>query len=102
MDPKELLDIHPLLDDKVRLAIMATLLSHQEAVDFNSLLNKLDLTKGNLSSHIRKLETDGLIAVHKEFVDRKPRTSYTATNNGKAAFAKYLERIELLLSLASK
>lgn len=97
MKPSDLMSINPLLADRARLAIMANLSLAGGPVDFNTLLEELQLTKGNLSSHIRKLEEAGLVAVHKAFVDRKPRTTYVCTKEGKAEMRHYLGTIEALL-----
>jgi DNA-binding transcriptional ArsR family regulator len=95
--PADLMSLNPLLADRARLAIMANLSLAGGPVDFNTLLEELQLTKGNLSSHIRKLEEAELVAVHKEFIDRKPRTSYVCTMKGKAEMRRYLSTIEALL-----
>ena len=97
MKPIDLLSVNPLLADRARLAIMANLALAGGPVDFTTLLEELQLTKGNLSSHIRKLEEDGLVAVHKEFVDRKPRTTYVCTPRGKTEMRRYLSTVEALL-----
>jgi DNA-binding HxlR family transcriptional regulator len=98
MKPVDLLThTSPILADRVRLAIMATLAAAEEPVEFNALLNELQLTKGNLASHIRKLEQAGLLTVNKEFVDRKPRTSYRCTARGYRDLRSYLEQVEALL-----
>ena len=97
MKPADLLTINPLLADRARLAIMANLSLADGPVEFNTLLEELQLTKGNLSSHIRKLEEAGLVAVHKAFVDRKPRTTYMCTKEGKAEMRHYLSTVEALL-----
>lgn len=89
--------INPLLADRARLAIMANLALAGGSVDFNTLLEELQLTKGNLSSHIRKLEEAGLVAVDKKFVDRKPRTTYVCTKAGKTEIRHYLSTVEALL-----
>jgi DNA-binding transcriptional ArsR family regulator len=98
MDPKELLSIDPLLADRIRLAIMATLNVAEEPVDFASLLDDLDLTKGNLSTHMRKLEDGDLITIAKEFVGRKPRTTYSCTKKGRVEFKRYLDTIGVMIS----
>lgn len=101
MKPIELITgTHPLLADRVRLAIMATLVAATKPVDFNTLLEHLDLTKGNLSSHLRKLEDGGLIKVTKSFVDRKPKTTYRCTARGRHAIKQYVERVESILKEA--
>jgi DNA-binding transcriptional ArsR family regulator len=95
-----LLNVNPLLVDRIRLAIMANLALAGEPVDFNTLQVELDLTKGNLSSHISKLEDADLITVHKEFVGKKPRTTYVCTKKGKKELQVYLSAIEGLLKAA--
>lgn len=97
MKPADLMTINPLLADRARLAIMAKLALAGGSVDFNTLLEELQLTKGNLSSHIRKLEEAGLVAVDKKFVDRKPRTTYVCTKAGKTEMRHYLSTVEALL-----
>lgn len=90
-----------LLADRVRLAIMATLAAAAQPQDFNSLLESLQLTKGNLSAHSAKLEEAGLIEVKKEFVGKKPRTTYACTAKGKGELRAYLAQIESMLKLAT-
>ena len=97
MKPADLLNVNPLLADRVRLAIMANLALAGGPVDFNTLLEELDLTKGNLSTHLRKLEEAELIRVKKEFVGRKPRSTYVCTPRGKTEMRNYLSTIEALL-----
>jgi DNA-binding transcriptional ArsR family regulator len=92
-----LMNVNPLLVDRIRLAIMAHLALAGGPVDFTTLQEELDITKGNLSTHIRKLEEAQLITVHKEFVGRKPRTTYTCTITGKKEMLTYLAAIESLL-----
>ena len=79
MKSSGLLNVHPMLFDRVRLAIMAHLSFASRPVDFNALLDDLALTKGNLSTHMKKLEDQGLVKVEKKFVGRKPRTTYRCT-----------------------
>lgn len=97
MKTNDILKTHPLLSDRVRLAIMAALASVDTAIAFTELSERLELTRGNLSAHIRKLETEGLVKVEKEFRDRKPCTSYLCTELGREELRKYLEQIEILL-----
>ena len=75
---------------------MALLISVEEA-EFNFIRDKVNTTDGNLSVHIRKLEEAGYVSVKKEFIDRKPRTSYALTKNGKKAFEVYLNQLEKLV-----
>jgi len=66
-------------DNRVRLGIMSVLMVN-EWVDFNTLKTLLNLTDGNLASHIAALEKTGYIDVKKEFIGKKPRTTYNVTN----------------------
>jgi len=95
---KNFLNTNKLLNDKVRLAIMATLSTGDEALEFNHLLEKLELTKGNLSSHMRKLEEAGLVEIKKEFVGKKPKTTYLCTEEGKKECKEYLSALESLIT----
>jgi DNA-binding HxlR family transcriptional regulator len=83
-------------DSRVRLGIMATLVVN-EWVDFNHLKTLLSLTDGNLASHLTALEKAEYVTVRKEFVARKPRTSYQVTEAGKLAFTAHLNAIEGLI-----
>ena len=65
--------------------------------DFNSLKELLDITDGNLASHLKGLEKEGYIEVHKSFLGRKPNTNYAATPAGKKAFEDHLDALELLI-----
>jgi DNA-binding MarR family transcriptional regulator len=92
-------DIGKLDDDihgRVRLGIMAYL-ADAEVADFTELKTLLEVTQGNLSVHLRKLEEAGYIAVDKSFVDRKPLTRVRMTPEGRKAFAAYLDAISKLV-----
>ncbi|MFP4662631.1 MAG: winged helix-turn-helix domain-containing protein [Halanaerobiales bacterium] len=78
---------------KARLGIMTVLLS-EGATDFSTLKTFLDLTDGNLASHLKVLEEKGYLEVEKEFVDRKPRTIYRSTADGKKEFRKHLKQMK--------
>lgn len=75
---------------------MSALLAN-DYLDFNSLKELLDVTDGNLASHLKSLEKKQYITFKKEFLGRKPNTKYSATEAGKAAFHKHLKAIEKLL-----
>jgi DNA-binding HxlR family transcriptional regulator len=91
------------LDDaihqKARLGIMSTLLALGEA-DFKLLKETLALSDGNLSTHLALLEERGYVEVRKEFVRRKPRTTYTPTEPGRQAFHRYLVALERIIRAA--
>ena len=103
MKPADLLaSTHALLADRVRLTLMATLAAATEPQEFTTLVDALSLTKGNLSTHMQKLEAAGLVVVKKEFVGRKPRTTYLCTEAGRKEVENYLNQIELLLKQTRK
>lgn len=68
-----------------------------DALDFNSLKELLQLTDGNLASHLKGLEKEAFVAVQKSFVGRKPNTQYIATTEGKLAFNQHLLALEALI-----
>ncbi|MTI32398.1 transcriptional regulator [Cytophagales bacterium RKSG123] len=73
-----------------------------EKLDFNALKELLQLTDGNLASHLKALEKAGFIDVHKQFIGRKPNTQYMATQEGKKAFLAHLEALENLVKKSKK
>lgn len=83
-------------DNRVRLGIMSMLMVN-EWVDFKTIKEMLELTDGRLASHIKALENQAYIEIKKEFVGRKPHTSYSATPAGKKAFNEHLDALEQLL-----
>ena len=78
------------------MGIMSVLMVN-ESYDFNSLKDTLDLTDGNLASHLKALEEKGMIRVNKQFIGRKPNTRYSATENGMAEFRQHLKALENLI-----
>ncbi|MBN1988875.1 MAG: transcriptional regulator [Bacteroidales bacterium] len=74
-------------------------LAVNDALDFNSLKEYLDVTDGNLASHIKALEKEDFIGVEKSFVGRKPNTKYFITPAGKKAFGNHLAALEKLIKL---
>ncbi|GGE95581.1 winged helix-turn-helix domain-containing protein [Hymenobacter cavernae] len=83
-------------DHRVRLGVMAVLMAN-DSVSFNDLKDALDLTDGNLASHVAALEKAGYVSVSKQFVGKKPNTTYTASAEGKQAFQEHLNALEKLL-----
>jgi DNA-binding MarR family transcriptional regulator len=90
-------DIDKLIHEPARLILMANLFV-VENEDFLFLMNQTGLTFGNLSSHMSRLEAAGLINVEKEFVDKKPNTRLSLTEDGRRAFAEYKDRMMHLFS----
>ncbi|MGV8091264.1 MAG: winged helix-turn-helix domain-containing protein [Mangrovibacterium sp.] len=83
-------------ENKIRLGIMSALMVNRQ-VAFNDLKEMLELTDGNLASHLRYLEKENYISVEKSFINRKPNTVYAATQTGKAAFEAHLNALEEII-----
>ncbi|ATQ43592.1 winged helix-turn-helix domain-containing protein [Caulobacter mirabilis] len=96
MDDFDIDRIDEVIHGRLRLGVMAYLAGSGSA-DFNTLKGRLQATDGNLSAHLRKLEDAGYVAVEKGFVGRKPLTTLTITDDGRKAFATYLEAIGRLV-----
>lgn len=94
---KEILrQLSKVFDSRVRLGIMSVLLV-SDWVEFATLREMLDVTDGNLASHIAALEKEAYIEVRKQFVGKKPQTSYRVTQAGRQAFNDHLDALENLL-----
>ena len=76
-------------------------LAVNDTVDFNTLKQTLDVTDGNLASHIAALENEGYVKVKKEFVGKKPLTTYMLTASGRRAFNEHLDALEKLIKQSS-
>ncbi len=76
-------------------------LAVNDKFDFNTLKEFLDVTDGNLASHIKALEKEEFIEVEKSFVGKKPNTKYYMTKKGKKAFEDHLKALEILIKKSS-
>jgi DNA-binding MarR family transcriptional regulator len=83
-------NLDKVLEHKVRLQIVS-ILAVNDSSDFTSLKELLDVTDGNLATHIKALEREKYVAVTKSFVDRKPNTRYKVTERGRTAFKRHLD-----------
>lgn len=88
-------------ENRIRLQIMSVLVAN-DRYDFNSLKDLLEISDGNLASHIKALEKEEYITVHKSFLGRKPNTNYEATAKGKTAFKDHLDTLEQLIKQQKK
>jgi DNA-binding MarR family transcriptional regulator len=95
-----LADIDRVIHEPARLLILAYL-SVVESADFLFLMNQTNLTRGNLSSHLSKLETAGYVEIKKEFVDKIPRTLLRLTEQGRNAFHEYRRNMKQVLDSLS-
>ncbi len=89
-------NLNKAFESRIRLGIMSVLMVN-DLVDFNTLKETLEITDGNLASHLKALEKAEMIEVRKEFVGRKPRTSYKATKSGRMEFERHLTALEKLI-----
>ena len=85
-----------IIHSRIRLAIMSVLITLDQA-EFTFLRSKVNATDGNLSIHLKKLEEAGYVDVTKEFIAKKPVTSYKLTRKGRKAFEAYIDRLEAMI-----
>jgi len=90
-------DLDRLIHEPARLRLMSTLYVVEEA-DFVNVSARTGFSAGNLSSHMAKLEEAGYVEVKKEFVDKRPRTTYRLTDFGRRAFEAYRATVAELLN----
>lgn len=95
-DNQSLLDVDRTIHEPARLLIM-TILSMAEKADFLFLLNETGLTKGNLSTHLSKLESVGYVQIEKTYRGKVPQTLCSLTKEGQVAFEKYRKQINQFL-----
>ncbi|MEM1215234.1 MAG: transcriptional regulator [Bacteroidota bacterium] len=84
-------------DHRVRLGAMSMLMVN-EWVDFTTLRDNLEVSDGNLASHLKNLEKQHYIELRKQFIGRRPNTSYRATEAGKKAFLEHLDYLERIIT----
>jgi DNA-binding MarR family transcriptional regulator len=92
-------DIDDVIHGRLRLGIMAYLSSVSPAV-FGELKAKVGATDGNLSTHLRKLEEAGYVRIEKRFVGKRPQTRVFLTDEGRAAWVRWLDRMASLMRAA--
>lgn len=92
-------NLNKAFDHRTRLGIMSILMVN-EWMDFNGFKEMLDDIKdGTLASHLKALEKEKYIEIRKQFVGRKPNTSYRATDGGRKAFNDHLNALEAILKM---
>lgn len=95
-DLKPIEDLDPAIHAPARLMILAYLGAVDKA-DFTFLLKQTGLSRGNLSTHLRRLEESGYLDVKKQFVDRIPRTLYSLTEAGRGAIQAYRQNMQQVI-----
>lgn len=96
MNPEPFLQLDRVIHEKGRMAIMSLLAAAPELC-FTEMRDALNMTDGNLTTHIRTLQQAGYVAVTKSFQEKRPLTTCTLTAEGKRAFAGYLDLLEQIL-----
>ncbi len=84
-------------ESRIRLGIMSALMVN-ESLDFNTLKELLKVTDGNLASHTKALEKKEYITINKQFIGKKPNTTYSITSLGKKEFTEHVNALEKLIN----
>jgi DNA-binding MarR family transcriptional regulator len=91
-------NLNKIFESRIRLGVMSVLMVNMdEEVSFNDLKELLEVTDGNLASHISTLEENAYIKVHKGFIGRKTNTTYSITKAGEKAFKGHLAALEAMI-----
>jgi DNA-binding HxlR family transcriptional regulator len=88
--------LNKIFDSRIRLGIMSAVMVN-EAVNFNELKELINVTDGNLASHLKTLEESSFIKVKKGFIGRKTNTTYSVTKAGEKAFKSHLDALEEMI-----
>ena len=89
-------ELDPMLHERGRLAIVSVLAA-TESLTFTELRDSLEMTDGNLSVHLQKLEEKGYVAIDKQFVGRRPQTTCSLSKSGRRAFTRYLDHLQAIV-----
>jgi DNA-binding MarR family transcriptional regulator len=89
-------NLNKVFDSRIRLGVMSGLMVNAE-MSFNDLKQMLEVTDGNLATHLVNLEENGYIKVHKGFIGRKTNTTYSITKAGEKAFKEHIEALESMI-----
>lgn len=88
--------LNKIFDNRIRLGVMSVLMVNEE-ISFNDLKQMLEVTDGNLATHLVTLEESGFIKVHKGFIGRKTNTTYSITKAGQKAFTDHIGALEQMI-----
>jgi DNA-binding HxlR family transcriptional regulator len=89
-------NLNKIFDSRIRLGIMSALMVNAE-LNFNELKELLDITDGNLASHLKTLEENSFVKVEKGFIGRKTNTTYRITKVGEKSFTNHLTALEKMI-----
>lgn len=90
--------LNKIFDSRIRLGIMSALMVNTD-VNFNDLKDLLQITDGNLASHLKTLEESAYIKVQKGFIGRKTNTTYAISKAGEKAFKQHLDALEQMIKM---
>jgi DNA-binding HxlR family transcriptional regulator len=93
--------LNKLFDSRIRLGIMSVLVVN-DWVDFNTLKELIEITDGNLASHLSSLEKNEMIEVRKQFIGKKPNTRYRVTQRGRELFREHIDNLSKLIESHTK
>jgi len=88
--------LNKVFESRIRLGVMSILMVNEE-INFNDLKQMLEVTDGNLATHLVNLEESGYIKVHKGFIGRKTNTTYSITRQGEKAFVDHITALESMI-----
>jgi len=88
--------LNKVFESRIRLGVMSVLMVNEE-ISFNDLKEMLQVTDGNLATHLVNLEENGFIKVHKGFIGKKTNTTYAITRAGEKAFAEHITALENMI-----
>jgi len=88
--------LNKIFESRIRLGVMSILVVNDE-INFNDLKQMLEVTDGNLATHLVNLEENGLIRVHKGFIGRKTNTTYSITKSGEKTFSDHISALENMI-----
>jgi DNA-binding MarR family transcriptional regulator len=91
-----IIGLNKIFESRIRLGVMSILVVNEE-INFNDLKQMLEVTDGNLATHLVNLEENGFIKVHKGFVGKKTNTTYLITKNGEKAFHEHITALESMI-----
>lgn len=89
-------NLSKIFDSRIRLGIMSALMVN-DSISFNEMKELIEVTDGNLATHLKTLEDNEFIKVEKGFLGRKTNTTYKVTKPGQKAFKSHLDALEKLI-----